>query len=369
MKIGIDASRYGGEKATGVEFYSRHIIDGILAERGTEDEVILYSREPLPFLEMVTNKVIDAKRMWTLRGLSREMKNDPPDVLFVPSHVLPLKRPARSVITIHDVAFRYLKSSYSPFAYRYLNWSTKYAVKHADCIIVPSEATKKDLIHFFKCKDDKVVVIPHGFTMKGVSARDIDETFRTSDAFKYFGIRKDSKYLLFVGRLESKKNLVRLIKAFTEFSHLHPEYRLILGGSRGVGFDRILKTAKDLRILDKVVMPGYLTEEEKVALYKYAEAFVFPSLYEGFGFPLLESFHFNVPVLTSHVSCLPEVGGDACLYVDPYDVSDIVRGLDQIINDNELRDRLTESGKERLKLYSWKEAAKKTLATFATRRN
>ena len=163
MKIGIDASRYKHKEATGVEWYSRHIINGLLKEisaSGSEDEVILYSREKL---DLSGNKVLSGQRFWTLGSLSKEMSKNPPDVLFVPSHVLPLNLPKRSVITIHDVAFKHLKNSYSFSQYHYLNWSTKFAVKKATKIIVPSEATKEDLIKFFQCPVEKIVVIPHGF--------------------------------------------------------------------------------------------------------------------------------------------------------------------------------------------------------------
>ena len=172
MNIGIDASRYTHEYATGVEYYSRMIIDGVIREvlKKKNDKIVLYSRKQLTFSDdvkdlvkknkgRITRKVLPAKRLWTLCALSNEMQTNPPDVLFVPSHVLPLTRPEKSVITIHDVAFRQLRGSYSFFQYHYLNWSTKYAVKHATKIIVPSEATAKDLKKFFKCPGGKIEVI------------------------------------------------------------------------------------------------------------------------------------------------------------------------------------------------------------------
>lgn len=364
MKIGIDASRYVSETATGVEWYSHHIIDGLIREILNHDntEAVLYS--PTPFkipkeyedMNRVRKRIIPMRRFWTLWKLSREMKKNPPDVLFVPSHTLPLYRPAFSVITIHDVAFRYLKGSYSKIQYWYLNWSTKYAVKHASKIIVPSRATRDDLIKKFKCGPDKIIVIPHGFKKN----RHLDEN-KISENLKYFEFDgKRHPYVFFVGRLESKKNLVRLVDAFEKFSKNHPDWRLVLAGKRGVGFERLLDTVKELKLTDKVFMPGYVDDQEKAYLFKYCNIFAFPSLYEGFGFPILEAFAYEKPVLTSHVSSMPEVGQDACHYCDPYDTSSIVQGLEKIAEDPEFREHLVEKSQKVLEGFKWETAVKRT---------
>lgn len=374
MKIGIDASRYAHSEATGVEWYSFCIINNLIKQLAKEKDhkFILYSKYPLSLEKKtyelikeknlsVDNKILFARKLWTLVKLSIEMIKNPPDSLFVPSHVFPLILPKKSYIVIHDVAFKYLRKSYSLFQYKYLNWSTKFAVKNATKIIVPSEATKNDLVRFFKCPTNKIEVVQHGFCPPSCSQREIDNVIKNSEVFKYFGINKNSSYFLFVGRLESKKNLIRLIEAFKDFSEMHPYYKLVLAGKRGIGFDQILKMVEFLKIEDKVIMPGYITEDEKYALYTCSKAFVFPSLYEGFGFPILEAFYYNKPVLTSHVSCIPEVAGDAVHYVDPYDIQSISSGLCKFVDDQTYVDSLVERGKERLKLFSWDIAAKKTL--------
>ncbi|MBT3704945.1 glycosyltransferase family 4 protein [Candidatus Peregrinibacteria bacterium] len=369
MKIGIDASRYSHETATGVEWYSYHIINGLLGEALKEEntDVVLYSRHgtkiPKEFEHpsRVRQKLIDRRRFWTLIGLSREMKKNPPDVLFVPSHVLPLRRPAYSVITIHDVAFKYLRTSYSRSQYWYLNWSTKYAVKNASRIIVPSEATKSDLVQFFKCPVHKIVVVPHGYK----KPKDISEA-NVSENLKNFGFGtltddgEHSPYVFFVGRLESKKNLVRLIEAFKDFSVGHPAWKLVLAGKRGLGAERIIDKVRELRIEEKVIMPGYVEEDEKTYLYKNCKIFAFPSLYEGFGLPILEAFAYKKPVLTSHVSCLPEVASDAAMYCDPFDSADIARCLDKLANDDGFANELAMKGFARLEDFSWAKSVKKT---------
>lgn len=347
MKIGIDASRYSHEQATGVENYSRQIIDAIKRNISDDDELVLYTRENLK-----------AKRLWTLRALTKEMKKNPPDVLFVPSHVLPLRLPERSVITIHDVAFMHLKEVYSFFQYHYLKWSTKYAVKHADKIIVPSKATQDDLEDYFKCPKEKIVVVPHGFTPpSGLK----DLKFADVDFCEHFGVTENTKYFLFVGRLESKKNLERLVEAFAKFSEKHSDYKLLLAGKRGVGFQDITKKIADLKLADKVVIPGYIDDNEKALLFKHCVAFTFPSLYEGFGLPLLEAFYYGKPVLCSDFSALPEVAGKACYLVDPEDTNAIAAGLEKLASDPEYVEALVAEGKNRLGEYSWETSAKQTL--------
>lgn len=358
MKIGIDASRYVDEKATGVEWYSWHIIRGLLEVAAKNDEVILYSRSKLNSKDYkigkakVKNKVIERKRLWTLKGLSNEMKKNAPDVLFVPSHTLPLTLPKRSVIMVHDVAFKRIRSAYSFTQYHYLNWSTKFAVKNATQIIVPSEATANDLVEFFKCERKKITVIPHGFTPPETFDEKI---FQDSPVLSYFEIDPKMKYFLFVGRLESKKNLARLVEAFATFHSKNPAYKLVLAGKRGHGFQEIWKKVKSLNLVEHVIMPGYITEEEKSALYAHCQAFVFPSLYEGFGLPILEAFYYGKPVLTSDNSSLPEVGGEGAVYVDAYSVDEIADGLRKVLKLDGAK------GKKILTGFDWKKAAKKTM--------
>lgn len=358
MKIGIDASRYADKLATGVEWYSHNIINALLKMfEGSEHEIVLYSRDKLDIKKPknVELKVLKAKRFWTLAALSKEMMVNSPDLLFVPSHTFPLKVPKKCVIMIHDVAFKRLRDAYSLNQFMYLNWSTKFAVKNASRILVPSESTKKDLIKFFGCKESKIAVVPHGYTKDEV---DIEKVRDNSEVFKYFKIDRKTKFFFFVGRLETKKNIIRLIKAFAIFNEKHPEYRLVLAGKRGLGFKKILALVMQLGLLEKIVMPGYIDEGEKAALYEYCDAFVFPSLYEGFGLPLLEAFAYERPVLCSNTSSLPEVGGDAVQYVDPVDVESIAKGMEGVL---ERREELIEKGKKQLELFSWEKSAKKTL--------
>ncbi len=364
MVVGIDASRYGHKEATGVEWYSYHLLNELIPLLGREHntEVRLYApadfkiKVDLPF--NVRKRIIPFPRFWTLLRLSMEMIFRRVDVLFVPSHTLPVFAPKKSVITIHDVAFRHLKSSYSRFQMWLLNRSTKKAVKKAWKLVVPSEATKQDLLTFYGCDPAKVVVIPHG-------APEIQPFQRWTEAEikKYrelFFLSDRDLFILYIGRLETKKNLQRLVEAFARFSVEFPGWKLLLAGKRGLGFEEIWKKVLELKLEQSVFAPGYVTEREKSFLLENCRIFAFPSLYEGFGLPVLEAFAHRKPVLTSKTSSLPEVAGKAAFLVNPEKVEEIGVGLKRLASDGVLVSQLIGKEEAQLEKFSWEKAANAT---------
>lgn len=368
MVVGIDASRYGHEEATGVEWYSFHLLNELIPLLGREHntEVRLYApkdftpKAELPF--NVKKGIIPFPRFWTLLRLSVEMILKPVDVLFVPSHTLPMFSPKKSIITIHDVAFKRLKGAYAPKQMLLLDRSTKKAVKKAWKLIVPSQATKKDLMKFYKCPPDKIVVIPHG-------APEVVPFQRWTDAEveeykKQFFMKDRDLFILYVGRLETKKNLLRLVEAFGRFSVEFSGWKLILAGKRGVGFEEIWKKVLELKLEKNVFAPGYINEREKAFLLENCRIFAFPSLYEGFGLPVLEAFAHRKPVLTSKTSSLPEVAGNAAFLVNPEKVAEISVGLKRLASDGILVTQLIGREEAQLKKFSWEKAAQATYDTL-----
>jgi glycosyltransferase involved in cell wall biosynthesis len=368
MVVGIDASRYGHPEATGVEWYSFHLLNELIPLLGREHntEIRLYAPADfkvsvdLPF--NVKKRIIPFPRFWTVLRLSAEMVFKPVEMLFVPSHTLPMFAPKKSVITIHDVAFKHLKSSYSWFQMRLLDRSTRKAVKKAWKLIVPSEATKRDLVTFYRCDPAKIVVIPHG-------APEVEPFERWSEAEikacrELFMMRDRDLYVLYVGRLETKKNLQRLIEAFGRFSVEFAGWKLILAGKRGVGFEEIWKKVMDLKLEKSVFAPGYVTEREKSFLLENCRIFAFPSLYEGFGLPVLEAFAHRKPVLTSKTSSLPEVAGNAAYLVNPEKVEELSVGLKRLASDGILVTQLVGREAAQLQKFSWEKAAKETYETL-----
>ncbi len=354
MKIAIDASRYGHKSATGVEWYSFHIINHLI-RANKEHEFLLYCREKIDIEEneKVKVQVIKNKRLWTILGLTNRIFKDKPDCLFVPSHTLPLFLPKKSVIMIHDLAFKRYRSSYKTFQYLYLDLTTRFAVKFASKILVPSIATKNDLIKFYQCDPFKISTIYHGF--------DANEYFEKQDLNKSERFSSKKPFLLFVGRIESKKNISKILGVFEKLKEKFSDLSLILAGKAGVGFSEIEKQIQSLKNTKDIFLPGYISEEEKKYLYKNAVCFVFPSLFEGFGFPVLEAFASKCPVVCSDSGSLPEVCGDACLLSANNDEKAIHDNIVELLNSEELREKMIQKGISRLKLFDWEKCAENTL--------
>jgi glycosyltransferase involved in cell wall biosynthesis len=361
MKLAIDASRYGHKYATGVEWYSYFIINFLIPEIEKDDdisEVIFYVRGKTNIQEKGKVKIVEIKnkRLWTILGLSKRISKDKIDSLFVPSHTLPLILPKRKSIMIHDLAFKRFRNAYSFFQYLYLDLSTRFACKFASRILVPSIATKKDLIEFYNCDERKISVVYHGFLYEQneISEKDLAMDSKILDVL-------DEDYLLFIGRIELKKNVIKIVSAFKILSKKNPNLFLVLAGKPGLGYEEILKKITEYGLMEKVVLPGYISEEEKVLLYKNANCFVFPSLYEGFGFPVLEAFFHSCPVVCAKSGSLPEVCGDACVFAERESEMDLAEKVLDVLNSSELKDKLISSGKNKLKDFSWSKTAKETL--------
>lgn len=351
--IYIDASRYSNTaQRTGVENYSYFLINELLKQHSGKITLISPRKIDLSAKQMI----IPFPRLWTQIRLSWEVfKNKKIDNLFVPSHLMPLIHPKKTVITIHDVAFKRFPESYSSKSRWYLNWGAKFAVKHAAKIIVPSQITKDDLIRFYKCDSGKIEVIPLGFKPPENGGR--DQTCPVPTVLKKYRLNP-KKYFLFVGRIETKKNISTLIKAFQQFSKENPGYKLVLAGKTGVGGNEILSEVRGQG--SDVVITGYIGETEKNLLMQQALCFVFPSLFEGFGIPLLEAMSFNLPIIASDIPSSREVAGDHALYFEATDSNRLVGHMKKLTENADLRKRLTESHADTLKRFSWEKCAQET---------
>ncbi len=341
----IDASRYNNtKKRTGVENYSFYLINELV--RQSPNDITLISPKKIPL--DVKQLVIPFRRLWTQIRLSLEIiKNKKIDNLFVPSHVLPFIHPKKSTITIHDVAWKHVPESYRLLSKKYLEWGTRYAVKHAKNIIVPSEVTKKDLIHFYKCDPQKIHVIPLGFKKPDIQTSNQEE----NSILKSYNLQPKT-FFLYIGRVEHKKNTDTLIKAFRIFAKENSDIKLVLAGGVGRGGKEILDSIPE-DIKDRIVITGYISEEEKHILMKNAQCFIFPSRYEGFGIPLLEAMHYNLPIIASDIPTSREIANNNAHFFNPSDANELAElmgGKDFITNHSDT-----------LKKYTWEKAANQTL--------
>lgn len=282
------------------------------------------------------------------------------DVFFAPNFIPPPTRTNRLVMTVHDVAFRLFPET-APHGT--LRWLTRLdrALRQAARIIVVSEQTKRDLLEQYGVAERQVVVVPNGVDANAFQhVTDTD----VSAAREQLGIA--GPYLLFLGGIEPRKNLPAVVRAF---ARLPPDVRplLVIAGWRTEwnpeGWNALQQALGEVatEIRSRIHVTGYVPEKRKAALLAGAEALVYPSRYEGFGLQVLEAMAAGTPVLTSNVSALPEVAGDAALLVDPTDLESIAGGMEKLLRDHQLRKDLRERGRARAERFSWEETARRTV--------
>jgi glycosyltransferase involved in cell wall biosynthesis len=352
MKIGIDASRATVARRTGTENYARRLIAALIPAGG-ERQFTLYFRDapPAGAFPGARQRVIPFPRLWTHLRLSYELIAQPrPDVLFVPAHVLPLAHPLPSVVTVHDLGYRHFPGAHPTGQRLYLDWSTRFSARAATHVIADSDATRRDLGRFYGVPAEKVNVVYPG--------RD-ERLGRVDPALvrARYGLAPD--YLLHVGTLQPRKNLSRLIEAAAGLRAQYPQLQLVLAGQPGWQSGPIVAQARAgaefVRLLD------YVPDEDLAGLYSGATAFVFPSLYEGFGFPILEAMACGTPVVCANTSSLPEVAGEAALLVGPQDTTALAGAIGRLLADATLRESLAAKGLEQVQRFSWQRAAMETL--------
>lgn len=278
------------------------------------------------------------------------------DVVHGTNFFLPATRGAKRVISVHDISFEVHPEWVNAKVVRPYASRMKVFCEKADKIITFSEFTKSEMMDRYGTPAEKIHVTPHGIRAKwcGFDARS------ARARAQQLAIR--DPFLLYVGTLEERKNIARLLEAFASLKEL-PQ-KLVLVGNAGFLETPLNQMIENLGIRDRVIRPGYVAHDDLSALYRTADAFLFPSLYEGFGFPVLEAFASECPVVVSNTTCLPEVGGDAVEYVDPMDVADIARGIERVVLDREYADELRSRGTERMKLYSWDKTAQDTADVY-----
>ncbi|MBA3944727.1 MAG: glycosyltransferase family 4 protein [Herpetosiphonaceae bacterium] len=358
MHIGIDVSRLAVGQRTGTEHYTWEILQA-LGQVDRDNHYTLYANHrpaalpPLP--PRFQLRTMPWPRLWTHVRLSAEMLYRAPDVLFVPAHVLPLVHPRRSVVTIHDLGYMHYPTAHPAAQRLYLRYSTWWSAQFATHLLADSEATKRDLLHFCHSQPDKVSVVYLGVSPRFMPV--VDAKHLSTVTAKYGVV---SPYLLYVGTIQPRKNLVRLIDACA-MAHLDG-VQLVLAGKRGWLTQEIEARASSLGITHQVHFTGYVADDDLPALISGARGFLLPSLYEGFGLPALEAMACGTPVLASVVSSLPEVIGDAGILVDPLDVAALARGLDSLVHDDDLHAVLRARGLTRVAPWSWQRCAKQTLS-------
>jgi glycosyltransferase involved in cell wall biosynthesis len=366
MLIGIDASRAATQERTGTENYSLQLIRHLLALESGHRYRLYFNRPPtvelFPMRADLELRVMPFPRLWTHLRLSWEMARQPPDVLFVPAHVLPLVHPRSSVVTVHDLGYRHYPEAHPLLDRLYLDLSTRYNARAARRVIAVSQATQDDLVQHYGIEPDKITVVYSGWDER---MRPVEDEATIEGVKARYHVR--GEYVLYVGTLQPRKNLGRLLEAFgllRKRAQRGEAPGLVIAGRKGWLYDQITQQVERLGLESEVVFPGYVPQDDLPALLSGARLFVFPSLYEGFGLPVLEAMACGTPVLCSNVSSLPEVAGDAALLVDPLDVKGMAKAMNRLLQDEGLRTELVERGYRQVRQFSWERCARETLAVL-----
>lgn len=282
------------------------------------------------------------------------------DLLFSPCFLVPLICPSRSMITIHDLTHVVFPEKHKAKHLFIYNTLLPHSIKSSNKIIAVSQNTKQDIIKIFNIPEEKVTVIYE-------SANDIFKPVKGSESIskikRKYGI--PSKYILFVGTIEPRKNLIRLIEAFNLVkTRKNINYKLVIVGKKGWMYEDVFNSIKELGLENEIVFTDYIPEKDLVYIYNGADIFVYPSLYEGFGLPPLEAMSCGVPVVTSNTSSLPEVVGKAAVLIDPYDVKQLSDAIYWVLTNRGLRENLIGNGLRRARLFSWQKAARELSSVF-----
>ncbi len=373
MILGIDAHKLDTAEPTGTDKVTQHLILNLDHDLASKfDKIVLYTKKPISkkysesLPNNVVNTVISLPYLWSSVGLSSKMYFDPPDILFVPSHSLPFILPKKNVCTIHDIGFHEYPNNYSKKQYLHLINTTKHNIKKSDIIITPSQFVKKTLINKYYADPNKIHVVHLGIDASKYSSKISAE--QASTVFKQYDDRISKyPYLFYVGRLDTRKNITNIIKSFEIFKDKYKEpHILVLAGKAGEGYATIESAINSSKHKDSIVVTDYISDEHLSVFLAEAEIFIFPTLYEGFGLPILEAQACKTPVITSNISAMPEIAGDGALLVDPHNCIDIAQNIRHILGNNILKEKLIDRGSENVKKYSWKKFADQILEELIT---
>lgn len=362
MIIGIDGNEANVEKKVGIGEYAYELLLQFYNSQFSSPSLrfVIYLKSwPLKDMPTPTEKwiyrIVRPKKMWTQFALPLSLfLGERPDVFFTPSHYAPRFSPVPTAISIMDLSYKRFPLLFTKHdLYQLTNW-TKYSARKAKKIFTISEFSRNDIIKTYHIDKENVVV-----TYPGVKQMEgLNTNIKTMiDLNEKFGIK--GNYILFVGTLQPRKNLERLIKAFSLLVKKNIE--LVVVGKRGWLYEDILKAPRKYNVEERVKFLDFVEDKDLPSLYGNATCFVLPSLYEGFGLPVLEAMKYGCPVLTSNTSSLPEAGGDAALYFDPENTEEMAKKIDEVLSDEKLRSEMVKKGYEQVKKFSWDKTAKKTL--------
>jgi glycosyltransferase involved in cell wall biosynthesis len=367
MNIAIQAADLDAERIDGTRVYILHMLRrfGMIAP---DDSFHIYHRTKFnpalapPSFPNYIVKAMDFPFLWTQTRFAGEIFFHTPDVLWMPMHNLPFirRKQMRTVVTVHDLAYKYFPQYFPKRDVLELNLLGDFAIRSADHLIAVSESTKRDILKWYpSVREENITVVYHGFDAELFSPE--RNGIEESRVKKFLGI--DGKYLLYSGAIQPRKNLEVSIEAFEILKRYEEskDLKLVLAGGDAWLADLVHAKATQSAFRDDILMPGQIAFRDLGHLLRGASAYVFPSLYEGFGIPVLEALASRVPVITADNSSLREVGGDAAEYFSAGDPAALAEKIRRVISDESLRSEMIARGLEHIKKFSWEKCARETL--------
>ncbi len=374
MRIGIDARFFGGEQSKGLGRYTQKLIEQLAEHDGPHTYVIFLQPESLRLWKAPNDKfsVVVAPYHWysfaEQLGMPWKIWRARVDVMHFPHFNVPLLYRKPFIVTIHDLIINHFPTeratTLGPFLYTFKHlagqWVMRHAVRFSQRIITVSEFSKHDIVNYYGIDPQKVVV-----TYEAADPVTPAENTNAKQILERYRIRKP--YLLYIGNAYPHKNLEMMIDVLKELKRRQQPipWQMVFVGREDYFYARLKQHAWSKNVDDHTVFTGFVPDSELSVLYAHAEAYVFPSLYEGFGLPPLEAMTQRTPVLSANTSCLPEILGDAAEYFDPADVSAIIDAIQRVMHNTERRQTLIQNGDVQVRQYSWHRMMQQTLNVYA----
>ncbi|MEA2097548.1 MAG: glycosyltransferase family 1 protein [Patescibacteria group bacterium] len=375
MIIGIDIRMLARGTRSGIEEYTINLLSNIISldnnieyrlfYNGYKKTKLKYNFLKVPNVQLkefkIPNRILDASfQFLNYPKIDRMLKNI--DLFFSP-HIFSssVSKKCKTLTTFHDLSFENYPEFYSTGKkYWHFSMNPKKQAHTANKIIAVSQSTKDDLTNIYNIEPEKIKVIYSGINQESGIMNHESEISKVRRKYNL-----PEKYILYLGTLEPRKNIIGLIKAFeilnTKYRILNTECHLVIAGSKGWLYKDIFKTVQNSPEKDNIIFTGFIDDKDKPTLYGLADLFVYPSFYEGFGFPPLEAMACGTPVITSNFSSLPEAVGDAAIMINPYNIDELAKAMEMVLTDKKLINILTTRGFEQIKKFSWKNCARETL--------
>jgi glycosyltransferase involved in cell wall biosynthesis len=369
MRISVDVSPAVHRRA-GLGRYAQELMAALLAVDPDNEYIAFYNRPseaqvdpPLDRLPHLTTNL--PAKPWRMSALLGQLLQVPQDRMFpgvdlfhATDHLLPRLSRVKSVFTLHDLVFRFYPESHKPLNRWFLTLMMPRFLHAADAAIAVSECTKRDAMRLYGVDEAKIRVIYEGVHPRFSRSR----PEAVSAARQKYQLPQ--RYVLCVSTIEPRKNLISLIEAYHALRKQGTDGPLVIVGKKGWLYESFFRRLRELGLEDEVIFPGFVPDEDLPAFYSAAEVFVFPSLYEGFGLPVLEAMACGTPVITSNTSSLPEVAGEAALVIDPTSTEQLAQTMRRMLENEDLRRELRVKGPKQAAKFTWEDAARRTLEVY-----